>query len=206
MLALQPLDPGVEIVVSSRGMSKGIEQSDGPQVVPKISLRIGDVQFGGQWKNVTSSAAEGEAAVFANATHKFGAFAVTAGVAYKFQTNVKQRTDSDSFEFTGAVVRSFGKLSLRASAIYSPDDLGKAKRSLYVEGGPVLDLTKTLRLSANLGRRTREKGADYVAANVGATKTIIPGLSVDLRVYQTNRANLGEIYKRRLIIAGRWAF
>ena len=206
MFALPPFDPGVELVVSSRGMSKGIEQSDEPQVIPKIILRIGDVQIGGQWKNVTSTAADGEAAAFANLTHKFGAFAVTAGAAYKFQTNVKMRTDSDSFEFTGGISRTFGRLSLKVSAIYSPNDLGKAKRSLYLEGGPALELTKTLRLSANLGRRTRENGPDYTAFNVGVTKALFHGFSMDLRGYQTNRANLGDIYKRRVVISGRWAF
>jgi hypothetical protein len=37
MFALPPFDPGVEFVVSSRGMSKGIEQSDEPQVIPKVT-------------------------------------------------------------------------------------------------------------------------------------------------------------------------
>ena len=206
MFALPPFDPGVELVVSSRGMSKGIEQSDQPQVIPKIILRIGDVQIGGQWKNVTSTAADGEGAAFANLTHDFGAFAVTAGAAHKFQTNVKMRTDSDSFEFTGAVARAFGKLSVKVSAVYSPDDLGKAKRSLYLEGGPALDLTKTLRLSANLGRRSRKNGIDYTAVNLGVTKTLFRAFSIDLRLYQTSRANLGDIYKRRVVIAGRWVF
>ena len=206
MFALPPFDPGVELVVSSRGMSKGVEQSDEPQVIPKVTLKVGDVQLGGQWKNVTSTAADGEAAAFATITHKFGAFAVTAGAAYKFQTNVKMRTDSKSFEFTGAVARSFGKVSAKISAVYSPDDVGKAKRSLYFEGGPAIDLTKTLRLSANLGRRSRENGPDYTAFNVGATKTLFRGFSLDLRLYQTNRANLGDIYKRRVIVAGRWVF
>lgn len=206
MFALPPFDPGVELVVSSRGMSKGIEQSDEPQVIPKLTLKVGDLQVGGQWKNVTSTAADGEAALFANASRKLGGFALTAGVAYKFQTNVKGQSDSDSFEFTGAVVRSFGKLSLKAGAIYSPDDLGKAKRSFYLEAGPALDLTKTLRLSANLGRRTRQNGPDYLAFNVGVTKTVIRAFSLDLRVYETNRSNLGDIYKRRVIVAGRWVF
>jgi uncharacterized protein (TIGR02001 family) len=206
MFALPPFDPGVEVVISSQGMSKGIKQSDGPQFVPKFTLRMGDVQLGGQWKNVTSTAADGEAAIFANATHKFGALAVTAGAAYKFQTNVKMATDSDCFEFTGAVARSFGKLSLKAGAVYSPDDLGKAKRSLYVEGGPAFDVTKTLRLSANLGHRTRQNGVDYTSFNIGASKALTRALSVDLRFYQTNRADLDDVYKRRVVIAGKLAF
>ena len=65
---LPPPDPAAEIFVSSHGMSKGIGQSDGPQIIPKASLRLGAVQFGAQWKNVTSTSANGEGALFANAS------------------------------------------------------------------------------------------------------------------------------------------
>ena len=48
MFALPPFDPGFEMVVSSRGMSKGIEQADERQVIPKAYVHVGDLQFGGQ--------------------------------------------------------------------------------------------------------------------------------------------------------------
>ena len=83
MLFLLPLDPGVEMVVSSRGMSKGAEQTKGPQVIPKAYLQFGGVQFGGQWKNVTSASAEGEASAFVAASRKFGPYSVAVGAAYK---------------------------------------------------------------------------------------------------------------------------
>ena len=46
--------------------------------------------------------------------------------------------------------RKFGKAALRVSAIYSPDDLGAARRSLYLEAGPSFDIDDTTRLSANM--------------------------------------------------------
>lgn len=206
MLFLLPLDPGVEMVVSSRGMSKGAEQTKGPQVIPKTYLQFGGVQFGGQWKNVTSASAEGEASAFVAASRKFGPYSVAVGAAYKFQTNARRGTDSDSFEFTGALTRKIGRLSLKIGAIYSPDDLGGTKQSLYVEGGPSFDLTNTLKLSANLGRRTREKNVDYTAMNVGATKTLARGFAIDLRYYRTDRGDLDDIYRSRAVVSGRWTF
>jgi Bacterial protein of unknown function (Gcw_chp) len=175
-------------------------------VIPKLFVQLGDLQIGGQWKNVTSTTAQGEAAAFLNASRKFGAFQLTVGAAYKVQTEAKRGTDSDSLELSTAVTRKTGKLLLRMSAVYSPDDLGGAKQSLYVEGGPSFDLTKSLRVSANVGHRSRRNGADYTAMNVGATKTLFGGLALDLRYYQTNRSNLGDIYRRRLIVSGRWSF
>ena len=194
MFALPPLDPGIELVVSSRGMSKGIEQADEPQVIPKLFIQAGDVQVGGQWKNVTSATANGEAAAFVNGVHKFGPFQLALGAAYKFQTGARPGTDSDSFEFTGGSTYKSGKLSLSKLATHE-----------FAHGGPSFDLTKTLRLSANLGRRSRKLSPDYISMNIGATKTLFPGFALDLRYYRTNRSNLGDIYRQRLILAGRWS-
>ena len=202
MFALPPFEPRFEMVVSSRGMSKGIEQAAEPQVIPKAYLDIGDAEFGGQWKNVTSSTGTGEASAFINASRDFGAFSLTIGAAYKVQTGAVPGADTDSLEVSAGVSRNFGRMSLGFNAFYTPDDLGDTKRSLYVEGGPAFALTRTLRLSANLGRRTRVNGVDYVAGNIGVTKTIAAHLGLDLRYYQTNRHNLGDTYRRRVVIAG----
>ena len=72
MFDLPPPDPGIEFVVASRGMSKGIAQTEGPQVVVKPFVQMGPVQLGAQWKNVSSAVAGGESAIFANASPKLG--------------------------------------------------------------------------------------------------------------------------------------
>jgi len=118
---------------------------------------------------------------------------------------VKGETDDDSFEFTTSASRKFGRLSMKVSAVYSPDDLGTARRSLYLEGGPSFDIDKTTRLSANIGHRSRVAGVDYTSFNAGVSKTLFKKLTVDLRYYDTARGELGETYGNRVVLSGKLA-
>jgi uncharacterized protein (TIGR02001 family) len=206
MFDLPPPDPGIEVVVASRGMSKGIAQTEGPQLVAKSFVQFGALQVGGQWKNVSSSVARGEAAAYISATHKVEQFQLNLGVSYKFQTGVSATTDDKSWEFTGGVSRKFGKISMRVSVIYSPDDLGGARQSVYLEGGPTFEISKTTRLLATVGRRHREDGPDYTSFSAGLSKTVFRNVSVDVRWYDTNRHELGELFDGRAVISARMAF
>ena len=206
MIDLPPADPGIEVTIASRGISKGIAQTEGPQIVVKPSIQTGPVQLGGQWKNLSSPTARGEASLFANVAPKVGGFQLSLGAAYKFQTGVREPTDDKSWEFTGHVIRKFGRLSLKLAAIYSPDDLGTARRSLFVEGGPTLEVGKTMRLSAAVGRRDRVDGDDYTAFNAGIAKTLFKGLTLDARYFGTNRSSLGEFYQDRVVLSAKMSF
>lgn len=203
MLDLPPPDPAIEISVASRGMSKGITQSDGPQIVVKPYLQMGPMQAGAQWKNITSSRAKGEASLFVAAAPKLGAVQLNLGVAYKFQTGVDEPTDDKSWEFTGSATRKFGKLSLRANAIYSPDDLGSARRSLFIEAGPTLELPKGFKLSSAIGHRSRVNGVDYTAFNAGVSKTVLKKVTLDARLFGTNRSELGKQYDERAVFSAK---
>jgi hypothetical protein len=197
---LPPPQPAAEVSIATRGMSKGIAQTDGPQLLAKGYLKLGTFQLGGQWKNVTSTSADGEAALSASTSRKLGTVQLTGGVAYKFQTGVRGHPDATSWEFSAGASRKFGPVTLRTSAIYSPDDLGSARRSLYLEGGPVLQFGKGWTTSAAIGHRSRERGADYTAFNAGVSKLAGP-LQLDLRYYDTDRSDLGTNYHRRVVAA-----
>ena len=110
MFDLPPPDPAFEISVASRGMSKGIAQTDGPQVIVRGSGRSGPFEAGGQWKNVTSSSSRGEAAVFVNASRSFGTLRLNGGASYKFATGVRPPADTGSWEFTAGANAALGKL------------------------------------------------------------------------------------------------
>ena len=71
-------------MVATRGMSKGVAQTDGPQVIGKGFLRFNALQLGLQWKNVSSTSTDGEGSAFVSASRKFGSLQLTGGVAYKF--------------------------------------------------------------------------------------------------------------------------
>lgn len=206
MIDSPPLDPGIEIVVASRGISKGLAQTEGPQFVAKPFVQLGPVQLAAQWKNVSSAVADGESAASLSVSPKLGRFQLGLGVAYKFQTGVREPTDDHSWEFTGSVARNSGKLGLRVAVVFSPDDLGGSRRSLFVEAGPSLQVSKTIRASAAIGRRSRVNGDDYTAFNVGLAKTIFKGVTVDARWFDTNRSRLGLPYRSRGVVSARMAF
>ena len=206
MWDLPPPDPGIEFVVATRGMSKGVAQTEGPQLILKPFVQLGPVQVGAQWKNVSSAVAGGEAAIFANVAPKLGEFQLNLGVSYKFQTGVKGPTDDKSWEFNSAVTRKFGKVSMRISAVYSPDDLGGAKRSIFIEGGPTVEIDKNTRISGAIGRRDRVNGDDYTAFNAGVTRTIFKGVTLDARFYGTNRSDIGEFFEDRFVSTARLGF
>ena len=206
MLDLPPLDPAIEVSVASRGMSKGIAQSEGPQLIVRPFVKLGDFQAGAQWKDVTSTVAGGEGAMFVGFGRDVAGFQLSLQAAHKFQTGVREPTDDQSWEFTGALTRKFGPVALRGSVVFSPDDLGSARRSLYWEAGPALDLGKKFRLFANIGHRARKLGDDYTSFNAGASTTIVPKVTLDLRWYDTNRHELGENFKGRAVATARMAF
>ena len=206
MFDLPPPDPGIEFVVASRGMSKGIAQTEGPQALVRPFVQMGSAQLAVQWKNLGSPVAGGEASAILSVAPKLGKFQLNASAAYKLQTGVRGPTDNKSWEFTGTVSRKFGKLSLRVNAIYSPDDLGSAKRSLFVEGGPTLEIGKATRLSAAIGRRDRVNGDEYTAFNAGIARTVFKGVTLDARYYGTNRSDLGEFLEDRLVVSARMSF
>jgi uncharacterized protein (TIGR02001 family) len=206
MFDLPPPDPGFEFFVASRGISKGLAQTEGPQFIPKAFVQMGPVQLGGQWKNVTSPVAEGEGAIFANASRAVGPVQLNVGITYKFQTAVRGPTDSKAWEFTGGLSGKHKRFGARLNAVYSPDDFGSTRQSLYVEAGPSLEIDKTTRLSANLGRRERKGSPDYTSFNIGATKTLFKKLALDLRYYDTAQSELGEVYRGRVIASARLTF
>lgn len=204
-LDLPPPVPAIEFTLASHGMSKGAGQTDGAQAVGRAALRFGSVQSGVQWKNVNSSSAKGEASAFLSGSHKFGSFQLNAGVAYKILTAAPKGTDRGSWEFTAGATRKFGQVSLRTNAIFSPDDTGSARRSLFVEAGPAVQLSGGWTASAALGHRSRQNGLDYTAWNAGVAWQA-HGLQLDVRYYGTNRSGIDDPYHDRLVALARVSF
>lgn len=197
--ALPPPVPAFEITVASQGMSKGLLQSDGPQFIPRASLKWRGFQAGGQWKNVSTNSAKGEASLFIGSSGKAGNTDLGASIAYKMLTSATGSGNRRSVEFSANAARKFGKLGLKASAVFSPDDFGATRHSLYVEGGPSIDLPLLIKGSAAIGHRWRRGAADYTSFNVGLSRPVAKILTVDTRLYFTDRRELGENYERRLV-------
>jgi len=199
MDAAPSLDPGIEISAFSQGMSKGLRQTDGVQILVRPELAIGSLVLDAYYKNVTSPTADGEAAVRLGLRRRVAGFELAVSAAYKWNTNARLQADRDALEFSASASRRFGRVTPHLSLVYSPDDLGGTRASLYAEAGVAASLVQGLSLGANVERRERDGGPDYVAFNAGATYAFSRNLGADLRYYDTAQSRLGAIYRPRLV-------
>jgi uncharacterized protein (TIGR02001 family) len=206
MLDLPPPDPSLEIVIASQGMSKGLRQTDGMQLVVRPEIAFGHAYAGLLAKNVTSPVTDAEGHAFVGYRTRAGAFELNASIGYHRQLGVDGPADDDRFEFFVSAVRPVGPVTARLSATYSPDDFGATRQSLYLEGGASVDVLAGASLSANLGRRERGGAPDYTAFNAGASYTVRRIVTLDLRYYDTAQSGLGEIYAPRVVAALRLRF
>ena len=194
-----PPIPVIEFSLASRGISKGLSQSDGPQFAVRGELPRGPLYVGGYWKNVTSTSSGGEAGAIIGLRKKAAGFSLAASATLKIATSPAAASDDKALELAGTVSRKFGRLTPQLALIWSPDDLGPTRRSFFVEASASYSLLPHTIVSAAIGRRDRVVGADYTAFNAGVTQTLSHNLTADLRYYGTNKRGLGYTYHPGLI-------
>lgn len=196
---LPPPDPAIEISIASTGMSKGISQTDGAQVVARGELAFGSAYVAALAKNLDSPSTEGELQLSTGARFKMGKADIAVSVAYKKWLDTTGQPDDEAAEFMVSASRTFGSVTPRIQLIYSPDDLGSTVHSTYVEAGIGWKPAARLTLSANAGRRRRGSGLGYAAYNVGAAYALNRHFTAELRLYDTNKSDIDDPYRRRLV-------
>jgi len=197
--AAPPPKPSIEIVVASRGISKGLAQTNGPQIVVRPEIAFGKFFVGGYAKNISSPTADVESAAMIGLRTKAAGFDVSAYAALKRLLGTSGGVDATALEVSGTVARRWGPFGGRVSATWSPDDLAGTGKSMFLEAGSSYSLTPSLSLSAAIARRSRDGGPDYTAFNAGGTYSLGKHLAVDIRWYGTNRTGINETYHNRLV-------
>lgn len=205
MPSLSPPVPAIEFDVSSVGMSKGIAQTRGPQYLARGELAFGPVFVGAYAKNVDSSSYDGEAGALVGVRTTEAGFDLLATAAWKRAIDPAGSANADALEISASAARKLGRAALRLSAIWSPDDLGSTRQTLFAEAGASYRLTGTLSASAAVGRRQRGGGPDYDAWNAGMTWAPARPVSIDLRYYETDGGN-SQPYRARVVLSARAKF
>jgi hypothetical protein len=197
---LPPPDPGIEISLASRGYSKGLAQTDVPQLLVRGELVFGPVYLAAIAKNVTSPLFDGETFAIVGLRKKVGGFNLAGSAAWRRMIAPVGTVDANALELNATVSRAIGRLTPQISVTWSPDDLGSTRRSTYTEAGAGYRLAKGLTLSAAVSRRERRAGLDYTAYNAGLGYALDKRLTLGLRYYDTNRGG-DPIYKQRLVLS-----
>ena len=198
--------PAIEFSLASRGISKGLAQTRGPQFVVRGELANGPIYVDGYWKNVTSTTSTGEAGATVGVRTKAGGFNLTAGATLKIATSPAAGSDDKALELSGAISRKVGRLTPQLAVTWSPDDLGATRRSTFIEASAAYSLLSHTTVSAAIGRRDRVGGPNYTAFNAGITQTLAKNLTADLRYYGTNKHDLGYTYQPGLVASVRARF
>lgn len=206
MSNVPPPLPVIEFSLASRGISKGLAQTRGPQFVARGELPVGPLYVGAYWKNVTSPTSKGEAGALIGLRTKVQGFSIAASATLKIATSALPGTDSQSLELNGTVSRKMGRLTPQIAVTWSPDDLGSTGRTTYVEASAGYKVFHHTTISAAIGRRDRQGGHDYTAFNAGITQALSPRFTADLRYYGTDRHGLGYTYQPGLIASIRARF
>jgi hypothetical protein len=200
-------NPELEIVAATRGMSKGLAQTDGPQLLLRGEIAFGSLFLAAYGKNVVSSGQAGtESGLLVGARLNWRGFSLLASAAYKRLDGIGGPLDHEALEVVLGASRRLGPLTGRAAVTFSPDELGSTRRSLLLEAGLGADLGHGFTMSGAVGRRVRAGGPDYTAFNLGFSKALGGGFTADLRVYDTAQSGLGEIYRGRLVASLRARF
>jgi hypothetical protein len=189
----------IEFSLASRGISKGLAQTRGPQFIARGEVSVGSVYVGGFWKNITSTTADGEAGASIGARTKSAGFNLSASATLRIATSGAAGSDNQAFELSGAVSRKVGRLTPQVLVIWSPDDLGAPRRSIYAEASTAYSLSPSTNVSVAVGHRARQNGLDYTAFNAGITQTLGRHVTADLRYYRTDRHHQGYAYQPGLV-------
>jgi hypothetical protein len=156
-------------------------------------------------KNVTSSTAEGEGGATIGLRKQLGGVDLAASATWKRAIDPAPDSDVNALELATSASRKFGKLTPKVSLVWSPDDVGSTRRTLFAEAGASYRFAEAFAFSAAIGRRERSGGLDYTAYNAGIAWTPAKPFTVDLRYYDTNR-DAGDPYKGRFVLTGRAKF
>ena len=203
---LPPPDPSIEFSIASRGYSKGVAQTDGPQLVVRPEVAFGALRLGAYAKNVTSPDYDGEAGALAGYRRSFGKTEISGSAAFKHLINRARGVDKGAVEFVFAATRAVGDLKPRISLTYSPDDLGSTRQTAFLEAGTSYQIDRRTSASAGLAVRRRDGGPDYTSFNVAVTRTLAGPFTAEARLYDTSKSSLGDYYKRRAVISLRARF
>ncbi len=191
------------LVASEIVNAKGVGLTDGdPGLLLRVERRGDGAYFGGLMMTENGwDDREIEAEIIAGLTRAVGPYGIDASAYYKYSTGMPAGRDRDMFEYRLDITRRQGRASVRVRIDYTPDVQGRPDAAWWVEGQGGWRISPRATISGAMGRRALTGGRDFNSWNMGVSWLLAPGVTADLRWYDTDASGLGRNHQARPMAA-----
>jgi uncharacterized protein (TIGR02001 family) len=189
-------------------VSRGVSQTGGhAELFGGADAAAGKVYVGAWVSNVDfGDSTQFEYDLYAGVRPALGPVALDLGVVRNGYVNPPARAGYDNWQARLQAQAAIGKASLGAEVDYSPDDFGPSGSSVYYELNGAIPATRSLSVSAAVGRQAFDGPGGYATWNVGLAWSLAHKLSLDLRYWDTDRHGFGSTFAGRVVASLKRSF
>lgn len=106
--------------------------------------------------------------------------------------------DDNITEYQADLSGHVGPISTRFRVNYTADGFASTREAWWIEAQGGIALDDSTKLTAAVGERAADGGAEYTAWNVGVKRKLSHHLALDVRWYDTDGDRFGDAYEGRL--------
>ncbi len=184
----QDADVAFNVGVFSDYVFRGFSQTnEDPAIQGGVDLTAGSFYAGAWASNVDfGDDTDAEIDIYGGFRTEAAGYALDFGVVGYFYVNAPGGADYDYVEFKAAASRAIGPVTAGAVVYYSPDFFGLDEEATYVEGNLAWAFADKWAASGAVGYQALDVNDDYTTWNVGVTYTLVEGLGLDVRYFDTD--------------------
>ena len=199
------------VAVTSDYVFRGVSQTEEEAAISAgVDLTNGSFYAGAWASNVAfpgDQDTEAEIDLYAGIRPEFAGWNWDVGVVGYFYTGQPDGADYDYVELKAAASRAIGPATFGAAVYWSPDYFGASEdEATYVEANAAFTPADKWTISGAVGRQYLSSDFDYTTWNVGAAYALTDALTLDLRYYDTDEHDFGQIYESRAVATLKAAF
>lgn len=116
--------------------------------------------------------------------------------------NAPSGSDLDTYDFKGAVGRSFDKVNLGVNVFYTPDYFGVEEPAVYYEAVAGYKFNDKWSVDGNLAKQTiSNSNADYATWSIGTSYAVTDNVTLDLRYLDTDVSSGGKTFNDHVVLS-----
>ncbi|MGA0605891.1 TorF family putative porin [Phenylobacterium sp. VNQ135] len=189
--AAEKPDVSVELGAATEYVSKGVGKSMGdPHVYGTVTASNGPAYIKVYATPVEmSKGSDGEILTTVGVAPKAAGLEFDFKGIYRLRPGTDAGVDSTYWEVEADVTKKAGPVAARLRVNYTPDGFAGTKEAWWVEGLATVKVAAKTKVSAALGVRKAEHGADYTAYNIGVRQSLTKHVDADVRWYGSSRGD-----------------